>query len=360
LVGHGGCHNASLCLGATAAESSTEAEAGPFADNAVNGAVVGIASHIFGENGASEATMGSRDDDGASVVDGAAATSLGAARPATPGGDLTVNSARVRVAGHSLLKRGARDAAIGHGGAHSAGLHLRTATAEGGAHTKARPVSDHAVDGAAVGVAVGAFREGRACATTSIGTDDGTGLGDLAAATRDGTLRPGTPRGDDTVEWAGVSAAGSSVMKGRASDAIKLHRGGDGAVATHGAAVAEGSTDTVLTPLGDDAVDGALVGVTVKHFRRHRAADTAVHGSSDDAANPGGNTRVTGGSAIRPGTPFADDTGCRAVVRVARLGRGGSVARGATVRGLSEDGPVSVLCTAAAGLGAGAPLIPVA
>ena len=165
---------------------------GPCADDAIDGAAVSVAVLLFGEHGASEATMGSRDDDRARLGGLAATARLTAAIPGAPRGDGAVNSARAGIAHRTFLYSRACDATVGHGGGHKASAGLGAATAHDGTKAEASPFADNTVDGAVVGVAVHVFRHVRACNTT-VGLSDnhGTGMRDLATSA---SLRAGAPR----------------------------------------------------------------------------------------------------------------------------------------------------------------------
>jgi hypothetical protein len=143
------------------------------------------------------------------MLDLTATASLGAARPPTPGGDLAVDRARVSVARRNVFHGRAKTAAVGGRASDVTYTGLRTTAAEDGTETEARPLSDHAVDGAVVGVARLGFRGCRTCNAAVLSMDyDGAGVrhGVTTAGLR--AVAPAVPEGDDTIDRTRIGVAG--------------------------------------------------------------------------------------------------------------------------------------------------------
>jgi hypothetical protein len=100
------------------------------------------------------------NNDGAGVGEGTATAGLGAIAPITPLGDLAADGTRVGVAIQIHGEGRAFHTAKGLRYSDTAELGVCAAAAEVGACSWLYPITDHAIDGAAVGVAVKGFNHG--------------------------------------------------------------------------------------------------------------------------------------------------------------------------------------------------------
>jgi hypothetical protein len=123
-------------LDATAARLGALGVGAPGGDNAVDGAVVGVAGRGLRGRGASHAAVERGDEDLAAASGRATAARLGARGPRAPWLDGAVDRARVRVAVDGGVRGATDSAASGLRSHDGAGLELGTATAGSGAHAK--------------------------------------------------------------------------------------------------------------------------------------------------------------------------------------------------------------------------------
>jgi len=159
-------------------------------------------------------------------------------------------------------------------------LGLGASTTSLGAGTKLGPARDLAVDGAGLSVAGAVFSVG-AFVTTVLGSDVNlvvTGL--LASAASLGAGGPGVP-GVGAVDAARVSVAVLLGRYGIANLAAVLDVGDDGLDTSLHTATAEFGAGSEGSPAGDDAIDGAGLGVARLNLAVCSARNTTVGSRGD-------------------------------------------------------------------------------
>jgi hypothetical protein len=357
-VAHGGSDSASLVLQATAASEGAGAPVAPFADNAVDRASVGVARisrRVDAAAGAADTTMGSSLDDGPCLGGGTGAARLGAIGPSVPVGDNAVHGARVCIADLHTSEYGTCSATVAHGGRHSPAPVRVTAAASDGTSAPSAPFGDDAVDGAAVGVAGIGCGVGVATwaldATVCESLDDRPSLGGGSGTTGLVAGGPSVPTGDNAIDGADVGVASLLGLQIRACDATVAHGLGDSTGLVRVTAAAIDGTSAPSAPFGDDAVDGAAVGVAVSGNRVRfatGATNTSVESSLDYGASLRSGADAAGPVAGGPSVPAGDDAIDRAGVGIARLirdeNRAGSTAM---AHGLGDSTVLVRVATAA-------------
>jgi hypothetical protein len=275
---------------------------------------------------AADATVREGLDDGPNLRALTAAASFVAVGPIVPAGDDAVHGADVLVAITAFTKRGASNTAEAHRGSDETVLvHLATSTGKC-ACTPIAPPGHDAVDRATVRVAV--FGDGVGVAAgaldaTVIGsTDDGARLAVSTGAAGLGAVSPAGPAGDNAIDGADVRVARNEGMQIRACDATVAHGLGDSTGLVRVTAAASDGTSAPSAPFGDDAVDGAAVGIAVSGNRVRfatGATNTSVSGGLDDGAALGLGARVARLAAAGPRGPSRDDAIDRADMSIAIL-----------------------------------------
>jgi len=183
----------------------------------------------------------------------------------------------LRVARLRLLQHGASRAAVGRGTGDGARLRLDTTTALGRARRPGRPTTDHAVDGARLGVAVLGLRQRRARLAAVCDIDNnGTRLSLSATATRLSARRPRRPATDDAVDGAILSVARLRLRQGRARRSAERRLRRDTARLRLDTAAACLGTGRPGGPRAHSAVDGARLRVASLRLPQGRARQATV------------------------------------------------------------------------------------
>jgi hypothetical protein len=333
----------------------------PETDDAVNGTVLGIAGDAVDGSTADGAAEFGRLTDGASAALGAATTSVGAAGVGRPFGHDAVHRAATLVAGGRLGENLASNAAVGSRHNHRAGMDLGAGTASGRARAPVRPGGELAVDGAGLGVTVLAALElsGAGHAVVGLWSDDNARASLLAGAAHLVACTVGAPGGEDAVDGAGLGVAAvwfgavltDSATVGGSSD--------DGASTSVAASTASRGACGVHRPPREHAADGARMSVASQALSTRATSDPPMVLGADDRARAHLLATAAGEVAGTIIAPWRDNAVNGAGNSVAALGEdhvGGAL--DAAVSTGSDDRPRNVDRAGAAGLGAGGPLGP--
>lgn len=333
---------------------------------AVTGAGLGVAATRRRESGAGFTTIASEANYLALFPGATTAAGLGAHTPGSELGDCAVDGAPLSVATGGFEEGRALNTTVGCFYLDGAVGSLGTTVASLGAEAEGTPFGHGAVNGAEAGVTVGLSDEAGADVAVELRLGgDFTGLELSADAAGNGALGHGAPVGDLAVNGAGLGAAVTGLGEERAllsavSDVAEdLAFVGLGALLLGAVFGASLGASGPFTPGSDDAVNGALVGFALFLLEEGRAGVATVFALPDDLAEAGAGADATGLGALGPAGPAgnpavhgADADGARTC-----LFQGGAFL--ATIAGLGEDVASALLVTAAAGLVASGPGVPV-
>jgi hypothetical protein len=273
-------------LGATTANAGAHIKRRPIGDLAVDGAAVDVAAGCDLDSGARGTAVRSLGEYTACADLRAGAASDGAFAPGAPGRDLAIDGARLDVTSFGLSKSWACDATVGIGGEHVARAGVCATTADDGASAVRLPLRDGAVNGAFLHVASVVIVNARAESTTVLrSTEHRAGTVLEGSTTRCAAVAPGRPRGYFAVDRASVDVAWLSFGLMGAGTAAVFGGGSccTGPLYSHTATAAHGASSP-LTPLADDAVNGASLGVAWLRFGEGRALGAVGKSLNNDAA----------------------------------------------------------------------------
>jgi hypothetical protein len=229
--------------------------------------------------------------------------------------------------------------------------------ATGSSASRPRLPLEDAVDRAGVSVAVhGLSNSGAGLATVESGLEDLASACLDATATVLGAQAKFTPRSNDTVNRALESVAGTGVCKSAARLAAMLGSSGNGPRA---GLRADGATSLCacgpLSPFGEDAVDGASLGVAVFIPGESWARLASVSGVDGNFSAADLSATTTGEAALAAGVEARDNAVNRASESVALGGLPGGAARDTTMGRCSGDAACSELSTRGASCSASRP-----
>jgi len=344
-----------LGAGATSLGAGGPSVPGVFA---VNGARVRVAVLNSGTAGATNTTMlGSSDYRLRSLLE-AAAAQLVASAPGRPSSKLAINGTGERTAGLGGGKNKACNSTVLSRGDNRAGTAGRTRTTSLGAARPCGPSGDLAVDGAGEGAAGLVLLGVRAADTTvKIGGEDGASALLGASATGGSAGSEGSPGSNLAVDGAGEGVASLHSLHSRTFNTVERGSNNNGARALLGAGSASGRAGTESRPAGNLAVNGTGEGIASLGGATDAAASTTVAGGGDDTLSAELGAGATSLGAGRPGRP-----GRKLAVNGARLGVANALFLGGasvtTVAGSNVDGVVARLLATTTRLGASGPGVP--
>jgi hypothetical protein len=281
-----------------AADGATHAEVAPLTDDAVEGTAVGVASLGDIEGGASVACTKWLAGDCASAGGYTRATALVAVRPFEPVAETASGIALANVAGVEFIDVGAREATLRRGGEHDTHAHLLSSG--GSAHvattvaeSPAGPVGDLAADGTQSSAACLSLLEvGKACvAAVGRGNNDTTSAGVSAGAAAGGAGGPIAPARHLAVHRAGgatVLTLDEVAASSTGDECLGLSDGTESVLLPTGAArLGAGSP---CAKIGGEAIlggllAGAAVCVAELLVNEGLAGESAVAGGDGDATS---------------------------------------------------------------------------
>jgi hypothetical protein len=311
-------------LETTATSLGTDLPLIPVRHLTVDGAAVGVASNSLEQHRASKAAVLRVHEDGPLLSALAVAARLGAVRPRAPIGNLAIDGAWVGVAALRVDEAGACNTTVTTAG--DDGLHtiLLAAVTDHSAGAKGAPFTNHAIDRTTVDAAFSGDRHGGARVTTvDGGLDDRARLGLIAAATGHTALTPDSgPSTEHAVNGAGVGVAELRLREVRARSTAVATGLGDVTVAEGVAVLAQGGALAPIEPFRDAAVDRTVPGVTgIGAHESARGAGEATKSTLHyDGAGLGHSAAGAGCTAAAPCSPARDLAIDRAGVGVADLG----------------------------------------
>ena len=355
-VGSSCAHRASAGLHATTASGGAGTVAGPFSLHTGDRAKEGVAGDRLAESGASNATKGSLALDTAGLGLRAGGAGLGAGAPFTVARYHAVDRAGLSVAVLGLSKSGASNTTVSTRGGYATRAVLRASAAGLGAGGPGCPSSDYAIYGAGLSVAALLLRKRSTNVPAELRVGSYTtraALGASAAGERAGG--PGGPRGNFAVNRARAVGARLGLGQGRAGDAAMGNGGGNSAGTCLGTL---GAGLRALGPSregGDNAVNGAGLGVATAGLIQGRAYLAAEGDVTSNTAVASLGASATSQGAGGPLSPFGHYAINGTGMRVASAGIRCGAASNTTMSGGGGDGARTGLRATAAGHGTRAP-----